>query len=431
MQKIEDIKDINYSFHGYGADEILFYQIENGMINLDGVTNDMKKSRKEQIVKKYHPYTITASKDGSYRTWIKDDSRPERRKQIVRTKRENLIDYLAEYYSQAYSLDEFSKITMRSLYDEWIEYKSLHVERTTIERVHRDWKRYYSASTIVDMPIKQLTKLTIDEWIHGVIKAMELNHHQYANLSSILRQELDYAVDKGIIENNPFHAVRVDKRRVLKRESKKPDQTQVFTDSELEKLFEVAWDDFYNKKHPIHQLVPLAVMFMFHTGLRIGEVCGIRYEDIDGQSLTIRRMVRPDGEVVEHTKGTYGERTIPLIDSALSLIESAKQRQSEADVNTKGYIFSMRDTPVLYSSVHKAFYLYCEKIGIDSKSSHKARKTFVSTLIDANVNINTVRQLVGHVDERTTLNNYCYDRSTDEEKRLQIEKAFQHQSFLS
>lgn len=406
-------------------EEILSFIKSTGNIDLDGVTKEMKKARKEQIVKQYHPYSITESKDGSFRTWIKDDTRPEKRKQIVRTKRENLINYLANHYSQINNLDELSKITMRTLFDEWIEYKALHVVRTTTERIRRDWKRYYSDSSIIDIPIRQITKLTIDEWIHSVIKNMELNRHQYSNCSLIIRQELDFAVDRGIIESNPFLAVKVDTRRVLKAEYKKPDQTQVFTEKELQDLFKVAWEDFHNKNHPVHQLVPLAVMFMFHTGVRIGEICGIRYDDISDKSLTIKRMVRNNGEVVNNTKGTYGERTIPLNGFALSLIETAKQRQNEADVNADGYVFSMRDTPVLYSSVSKAFYAYCKKIGINPKSSHKARKTFVSTLIDANINVNTVRQLVGHVDERTTLNSYCYDRSTDAEKRIQIEKALQ------
>ena len=83
----------------------------------------------------------------------------------------------------------------------------------------------------------------------------------------------------------------------------------------------------------------------------------------------------------------------------------------------------MRETPILYSSVAKAFYGYCKKMGIDSKSSHKARKTFISSLIDGNININTVRQIAGHVDERTTLNNYCFDRSSDEEKYEKMAKA--------
>ena len=52
--------------------------------------------------------------------------------------------------------------------------------------------------------------------------------------------------------------------------------------------------------------------------------------------------------------------------------------------------------PILYTSVTKAFTAYCKQIGIEVKSSHKARKTFVSTLLDADININSVRQFVGH-----------------------------------
>ena len=57
------------------------------------------------------------------------------------------------------------------------------------------------------------------------------------------------------------------------------------------------------------------------------------------------------------------------------------------------------------------------------KSSHKVRKTYISALLDAHVNINTVRELVGHADERTTLKNYCFDRNTEEEKRKKVEQA--------
>ncbi len=64
----------------------------------------------------------------------------------------------------------------------------------------------------------------------------------------------------------------------------------------------------------------------------------------------------------------------------------------------------MTDDPVLYTSISKAFTKYSEKIGGISKSSHKARKTFVSSLLDAGINLNTVRKYAGHVDERTTLN---------------------------
>ena len=44
-------------------------------------------------------------------------------------------------------------------------------------------------------------------------------------------------------------------------------------------------------------------------------------------------------------------------------------------------------------------------------------------MIDGGVNINTIREMVGHADERTTYNNYCYDRSTEAEKLAKIEQA--------
>ena len=57
------------------------------------------------------------------------------------------------------------------------------------------------------------------------------------------------------------------------------------------------------------------------------------------------------------------------------------------------------------------------------KSSHKARKTYISSLLDGNVNVNSVREMAGHRDERTTLSNYYLDRSSDEEKKKMIEAA--------
>ncbi len=52
----------------------------------------------------------------------------------------------------------------------------------------------------------------------------------------------------------------------------------------------------------------------------------------------------------------------------------------------------------------------------------KAIKTYISTLIDAGVNINTIREMVGHEDERATYNSYCFDR-TDKSERMKIIEA--------
>ena len=65
----------------------------------------------------------------------------------------------------------------------------------------------------------------------------------------------------------------------------------------------------------------------------------------------------------------------------------------------------------------------CEKIGINVKTSHKIRKTYISTLIDSGLNIDQIRRMAGHSDERTTYGNYCFNRMTEEQTEEKIENA--------
>lgn len=57
------------------------------------------------------------------------------------------------------------------------------------------------------------------------------------------------------------------------------------------------------------------------------------------------------------------------------------------------------------------------------KTSHKIRKTYISTLIDSGLNIDEIRRMAGHTDERTTYGNYCYNRLTNSQTEEKIENA--------
>ena len=84
---------------------------------------------------------------------------------------------------------------------------------------------------------------------------------------------------------------------------------------------------------------------------------------------------------------------------------------------------SERHGPLSYDALRYCYNKYSKEMGIPVKSSHKARKTYISSLYSEGVNLNTIRALVGHTDERTTLHNYCFDRSESTEKIKLIERA--------
>ena len=208
---------------------------------------------------------------------------------------------------------------------------------------------------------------------------------------------------------------------------RKTDETQVFSKGEVTNLFDAAWHDFESGYNAVHKLAPLAVMFQFVTGVRIGEVCVLKYEDILDKEMSeiyVQRMYRfKSREIVDYTKCHNAGRAVVLTSDARKFIQAAKQYQEENGLDSTGYIFSVNDKPLSYYVVRKLYERYCQCIGTINKSSHKARKTYISALIDGGVNINTIREMAGHADARTTYNSYCYDRSSKSERAELIEKA--------
>ena len=65
----------------------------------------------------------------------------------------------------------------------------------------------------------------------------------------------------------------------------------------------------------------------------------------------------------------------------------------------------------------------CLSSGVTNKSNHKIRKTKISSMFDSGININTIREQAGHEDERTSLNNYCFDQNDDDIKKQLLEAS--------
>ena len=89
----------------------------------------------------------------------------------------------------------------------------------------------------------------------------------------------------------------------------------------------------------------------------------------------------------------------------------------------KGYLFLNENGRIHSKSVDYRIRKYCRHIGISEKATHKIRKTYIGTLIDSGLNINEIRKLAGHEDERTTYNNYCFNRMTSEQTEHLLEAA--------
>lgn len=254
-----------------------------------------------------------------------------------------------------------------------------------VRKIDSDWNKHYKDSKLINIPIVNLDYDTLQEWALRIVRDKKLTKKQYYNMALIIRQSLDYAVQKKLIAENPFLKVHVDCK--LFQPKKKPvDKSQVFLTDEQPRIEAEAWNDFANTG----TVACLAIPFAFQTGLRLGEIVALKESDIDGNYIHVQRM---------------------------------EIRQVEQLENGSDFLFLGENGRVHAKSVDYRIRKYCRHIGISEKALHKIRKTYISTLIDSGLNINEIRKLAGHEDERTTYNNYCFNRMTNEQTEHLLEAA--------
>lgn len=409
--------------------ELLQFMEVHGMIGLDDVRFQMNIKKKEEYIEQIHAYQIWQGNNGRWYTYLPDETRPKGRRQIVKSSRETLVTTIYDFYHAKETKDT---MTLEKLYPEWLDYKSLHTPSSgSIRRIDDDWKKFYVGVPIIQVPLNELNFLMLDEWTHKLVRQHSMTKSCYFNMSLIIRQALLYAVEKKLIHESPFANVKVDSK-LFRKVKKKDDNTQVYQGNEVDLIIEEALADFEEKG----SLAALAIVLAFQTGVRLGELVALRFSDIEGNYLHIQRMEvkyqekTSDGYwkpakriLVEHVKSDAGNRRIYLTSEASEIIELARKTIADNDFTNEDFMFQDARGRITSRAVDSRIRKYCDHINIMQKSTHKIRKTYISTLIDAGLNINLIREQVGHEDERTTYHNYCYNRMNKVETEEKLEAA--------
>ncbi|HAS6745985.1 TPA: tyrosine-type recombinase/integrase [Vibrio parahaemolyticus] len=132
---------------------------------------------------------------------------------------------------------------------------------------------------------------------------------------------------------------------------------------------------------------PLVITAM-HTGMRKGELLTLRWEHVSfpNRYLTIRS---------ENAKSKK-TRTLPLNDTVLNLLENWRAQNPDAD-----YVFVANNQPVEFFQYPWQSLL--KQAGIENFRFHDVRHHFASKLVMAGVDLNIVRELLGHADIKMTL----------------------------
>lgn len=159
----------------------------------------------------------------------------------------------------------------------------------------------------------------------------------------------------------------------------------------------------------------LGIYISLTTGLRIGEICGLKWSDIDvcNETITVRRTIEriyiiegdcKHTELVINTPKTKNScREIPMNKELLAMVKPLKKV-----VNNEFYVVTNEEKPTEPRTYRNYYYRLMKRLEIPRLKYHGLRHSFATRCIESNCDYKTVSVLLGHANITTTLNLYVH-----------------------
>ncbi len=166
------------------------------------------------------------------------------------------------------------------------------------------------------------------------------------------------------------------------------------------------------------------ILLAMFTGLRIGELCALKWDNISLKERTLRvtatmQRIKNDGEgsrtkvVIGTPKSDLSTRVIPLSDAALRLCRSMDVKNRNAYILTGSEIF-MEPRTLQYRLKR-----YAEDCGIEGVHFHTLRHTFATRCVEAGFELKSLSEILGHATTSITLERYVHSSLTLKRENMQ------------
>lgn len=157
--------------------------------------------------------------------------------------------------------------------------------------------------------------------------------------------------------------------------------------------------------------------FILETGLRYGELTGLKWDDIYGRVMSIKRQayfLEDYGEfMIGPPKSEKGYRDIYLTNAAMDILASIPK--------TSEYVFPIEKRSTYNIQLKRI----CKKCGISQLSIHKLRHTFATRCIESGMKPKTLQRILGHSDVTITLNYYVHVGDDEMAREMEVFSGYQ------
>lgn len=292
--------------------------------------------------------------------------------------------------------DLFASVAM-----EWFDQIRLQTKESTGNRY---WNLLHSYILPIygEQPLEHITCDFMESHCNALLlsggrKGTGLSPKTVADILSVVRSIIKYAIKKG--KNVPCdgNGVRVKQR---------PRGMRVLSRSEQEKLSRYLYSepDSFN----------VGILICLFTGLRVGEICALRWEDISISDQTIcvrhtlQRVQDKSGAdkktkiAVTVPKSACSARIIPIPDALLGILTGHKRASA-------GYCLTNSESRFIEPrTMQNRFKRALKNSGIEPANFHALRHTFATRCIELGFDVKSLSEILGHATINITMNRYVH-----------------------
>ena len=348
--------------------------------------SDMKKRHKQRV-------RVAVAEDGSpvYK-WAHGNSIDELNDNIVRIYIENgLMDRFLRQEQPVIPKIQRRCPRFQEYATNWFEtYKVPTLKPTTLQGYRSNFRIHLFPA----FGKMRLDEITTDEIQRFLNERQGLARNTVHTMFVLLSEILASAYEDRLIPSDPSKSKRlsIPSHKKKERQALSPDQLKEIIGGIARNLPD---DDE-------RRLISL----MLFTGMRRGEVLGLRWEDIDFQKklIHVERAISytTNQPIVSSTKTQSGRRIIPLDDQ---LVEFLKPHCAQ------GFVIGGKE-PITQMVFRRLFRQVTKKVDLQGATPRVFRHSYISALSQTDVDLKTIQKISGHSSITTTMNIYAHTRES-------------------
>ena len=296
-------------------------------------------------------------------------------------------------------------ITVGKVYQEWLNAVVNRVKESTLVNYQNKFEKHILPE-FGEIPCADLTAGRINAFINKKL-ADGLSASYVRDIFTVFKTMLKYAQEE--------YGFRLSLKNVVLPKAERK-QVEKISDTEQKKLVS------YLKANM--SLTAFGILLSLFMGLRIGELCGLKWEDVDFQNkiLHIRRTVqrissangnRKTKIVISAPKSATSFREIAIPDMLMKYFEMFRD---EAD----HFILSGTDKPVEPRTMQYRYKKILQSAEVENHNYHKLRHTFATNSAEKGFNVKALSAVLGHSSVTLTLNRYIHPDRTYERRLMNM-----------